>query len=286
MSDLRDSKGRFLNGRDGSSEPIESKIKKMYSLQESWKNRPDYIGDIKDTYPRIYNVWRGIMFTDKGKKQGISDEWKSFRNFYNDVVSTYEGGKLFRRLDTTKPYSKDNFMWVTHDEAKLLISNLIIIEYNNKNLSLKEWAEELNIPFNSIKNRYNRRNKYNFTVEEVLFGRKKKRGSKIVKDAEHNLRSKVSKMISSYKIKDKKNGTSICDIDIDWMIENIINKPCVYCGDTHKIGCDRIDNTKGHTKDNVQPCCYECNVARGNNFSVEEMKIIGKAIKEVKDSRH
>ena len=33
MSDIRDSKGRFLKGRDNSSEPIESRIKKIYSLQ-------------------------------------------------------------------------------------------------------------------------------------------------------------------------------------------------------------------------------------------------------------
>ena len=147
----RDSKGRFLKGRDISKEPIEERIKKSISLHESWKSRPDYIGDIKNKVPRIYNTWRGLMFTDKGKKQGISDSWKSFRNFYNDVIITYEPGKLFRRLDTTKPYSQDNFMWVTKDEAKLLISNLIILEYEGKQLSLKEWAEEVNIPFNAIK---------------------------------------------------------------------------------------------------------------------------------------
>lgn len=71
----------------------------------------------------------------------------------------------------------------------------------------------------------------------------------------------------------------------DWMIDNIIKKPCVHCGDTNRIGCDRIDNNKGHTKDNVVPCCYECNCARNNNFSYNEMLIIGKAIKNVKQLR-
>ena len=64
----RDSKGRFLKGRDISKEPIEERIKKSISLHESWKSRPDYIGDIKNKVPRIYNTWRGLMFTDKGKK--------------------------------------------------------------------------------------------------------------------------------------------------------------------------------------------------------------------------
>ncbi len=58
-----------------------------------------------------------------------------------------------------------------------------------------------------------------------------------------------------------------------------------YCGDTNRIGLDRIDNSKGHTKDNTVPCCYECNCARNNNFSFEEMKILGKTIKQIKESR-
>lgn len=92
-------------------------------------------------------------------------------------------------------------------------------------------------------------------------------------------------MISSYKVKDCKNGTNICDIDIDWMIENILAKECVYCGDNHRIGCDRIDNNKGHTKDNVVPCCIECNTARNNYFSFEEMKLLGQTIRQIKQSR-
>lgn len=100
-----------------------------------------------------------------------------------------------------------------------------------------------------------------------------------------NIRAKASKMISSYKNKDAKNGVSMCDIDIDWMIENILSQKCVYCGDDQRIGCDRIDNSKGHTKDNVVPCCIECNTARNNNFSFDEMKIIGATIRQIKLGR-
>ena len=44
-------------------------------------------------------------------------------------------------------------------------------------------------------------------------------------------------------------------------------------------------DSKGHTKDNVVPCCYDCNCARNDNFSHEEMVILGKTISEIKSKR-
>ena len=73
--------------------------------------------------------------------------------------------------------------------------------------------------------------------------------------------------------------------DKDTVFENILTKPCVYCGDTYRVGCDRIDNSKGHTKDNVVPCCIECNTARNNYFTYEEMKRLGRTIAEIKKER-
>lgn len=37
--------------------------------------------------------------------------------------------------------------------------------------------------------------------------------------------------------------------------------------------------------DNVVPCCIECNTTRNNYFTYQEMKILGKTIKEIKDNR-
>lgn len=141
---------------------------------------------------------------------------KIFLPFFNDVSPTYRKGLVLRRLYKDKPFSKENFIWVTKEEAPLL-------------------------------------------------------------------RNKASKMVSAYRIKDKKKGLE-CDLTIEDMLD-IMNHPCVYCGDTKRIGCDRIDNSKGHTKDNVVPCCVECNKARSDYFSFEEMKKLGGTIREIKSGR-
>ena len=50
-------------------------------------------------------------------------------------------------------------------------------------------------------------------------------------------------------------------VTAEWIVNNIFTKPCAHCGeiDWTKIGCNRLDNSKPHTVDNVEPCCEECN---------------------------
>lgn len=75
---------------------------------------------------------------------------------------------------------------------------------------------------------------------------------------------------------DKFRGFDISNnITSKWIVENIFSgQKCVYCGDqdwTH-LGCDRIDNTKPHTPDNVVCSCGLCNIERGDNYTVEDFK--------------
>lgn len=55
----------------------------------------------------------------------------------------------------------------------------------------------------------------------------------------------------------------------------LIKNNCYYCKSLLPeagIGLDRINNTIGYTINNVIPCCANCNMTRGDRYSIEEMK--------------
>lgn len=92
-------------------------------------------------------------------------------------------------------------------------------------------------------------------------------------------------MVKWYKREDKKKNREF-NLTETWINLNILSKQCTYCGSTENIGCDRIDNTKGHLITNCIPCCALCNITRQDNFSVEEMKKLGVIIKTIIISRN
>lgn len=81
-------------------------------------------------------------------------------------------------------------------------------------------------------------------------------------------------LIGGYSNADKKNGRGNCNLTAKWMVENILTKPCAHCGKEgwDVIGCNRLDNSKPHTKDNVEPCCKECNLKLAAKDASQYMK--------------
>ena len=73
---------------------------------------------------------------------------------------------------------------------------------------------------------------------------------------------KANSILQNYKRNDKMYNRGECTITSQWIVENIFSQPCAHCGETdwNKLGCNRIDNSKPHTIDNVEPCCEECNL--------------------------
>lgn len=249
---------------------------KSEKLSQQWKTRLAYTDGLYGT--KFHNKWRAFRFTVKGKQAGCSTDWLQFSKFKEDMFPSYiEGMNLFRR-DKSQPFSKENcYFSYMEDYSSHQLSTL---EYLGETKTLRDWCNIYELNFNGVRQRYFKGK--NYSPEEVLFG-KKKRPCRECKTWANNRpadRIKASKMIGQYRLRDNKKGFVGFDLDIDWFLDNIAAKDCVYCGSTERIGADRIDNAKGHTKNNIVPCCYRCNSTRGDWFTHEEMKKLGKFIAE------
>ena len=97
-----------------------------------------------------------------------------------------------------------------------------------------------------------------FTEEEVIIARRNDRRKW---RETHPIESRAVYLLSNYKRNDKRHNRGEGDLTSQWIIENIFTKPCVHCGKEgwQIIGCNRLDNSKPHTMDNVEPCCMDCN---------------------------
>jgi hypothetical protein len=74
------------------------------------------------------------------------------------------------------------------------------------------------------------------------------------------------------------------NLDLD-SYASLISGKCHYMGcDMPKSGSglDRMDNSKGYVLGNVVPCCWSCNMIKGNTVSYEEMLAIAKLLKEMR----
>lgn len=81
----------------------------------------------------------------------------------------------------------------------------------------------------------------------------------------NSINGRAHYLLHAYIRADKKYNRGEGDLTRQWMVENILSKSCVYCGETdyHKLGCDRKDNSLPHTQDNCLPCCEKCNKKKG-----------------------
>jgi len=80
---------------------------------------------------------------------------------------------------------------------------------------------------------------------------------------------------------DKRNGRK-GDIDRAF-VERLIEGGCTYCGETSiRMTIDRIDNDKGHMKNNVVPACIRCNYAR-RSMPYEAWLVVAKGMREARD---
>lgn len=252
----------------------------MNNIIETWKERKTLKGEKSSSY----NTHRSICYTHKGKIIGYPANWQLYKDFLLDAPEGFQEGYILLRKDKSLPYSKENCYWAAKGTEN--IHKLSVVEYKGETKTLLEWCKDFNINYGGARMRFFKGK--NYTPEEILFGKTKKlpKGITSIDElaTEQKRKDKISKMLSSYKLKDKKKGLDF-NLTAEYLTDNIIYKACTYCGDIKNIGCDRILNTKGHTVDNVVPCCYSCNATRNNLYTHEEMLILGETIKQIKSKR-
>jgi hypothetical protein len=73
--------------------------------------------ELKENNPYLFNSWRSILYTEKGRKAGVVDEWRKFPTFYKDVHETYKEGLRLCRKDKNKPFGPNNFQIPEYEGA-------------------------------------------------------------------------------------------------------------------------------------------------------------------------
>lgn len=100
-----------------------------------------------------------------------------------------------------------------------------------------------------------------------------KHKDEILAKSNNAYRTKIGRarhLLRMYNKNDETYNRGKGDLTAQWIVDNIFSKSCVHCAenDYTKMGCNRLDNSKPHTMDNVEPCCTKCN----NKLAGEEFK--------------
>lgn len=158
-----------------------------------------------------------------------------------------EYDKEYRAKNKEKIALKKKEYYLAHKEEKRLYD----IEYRKENAETRKKTKAI----------WNKKHKkemssYNKSYYSTLKGLSKRRRN-------------------HYLWEDKYYGFDTGEtVTAEWIEKNILtNNKCYYCGDStpSHLGCDRIDNNKGHSIDNIVCSCPICNWERQiEKLTIEE----------------
>lgn len=123
-------------------------------LKHGMYKRPEYV------------VWERMRSrcnspTDKryrsygGRGISVCPEWDNFARFLADMGERPEGTTL-ERIDNNLGYSKTNCRWATPQEQNNNTSRSLHIVFQGEQLTLRQWAEKLELPYRSLWYRYSK----------------------------------------------------------------------------------------------------------------------------------
>lgn len=227
------------------------------------------------------------------------------RGKYIHIESTYIASKTCSICEETKLRITDNFALKSNQTRKIFqkicISCNEKIKEQNKQRKLFEvrgfgddGSEKACTCCKEIKNTYNNfayscteqrfksicdkclyekqeEKRKNFTEEELQIHLKKGR------DAYYKGIDKT--LLRNYNRFDLERKYTN-DLTLEF-IQDSLNKECVYCS-APSTGLDRKDSNLGHTIENCVPCCRTCNTVKMDNFTYEQMLLLGETIKSFK----
>ena len=106
---------------------------------------------------RCYNKKNNMFYRYGGRGIEVAPEWRnSFENFSVWAIqSGYKEGLSIERVDIDKGYNPENCRWITKKEQYLNRSDSHMITAFGKTQTIKEWADQNGIPYDTIERRIN-----------------------------------------------------------------------------------------------------------------------------------
>lgn len=98
-----------------------------------------------------------------GRGIRVSEHWKLFVNFLEDMGER-PPNRSIDRIDNDKGYFKENCRWATPKQQQRNRSNNHLITYDGKTQTMAAWAEEMVIPYDTLRFRLKR----GWSIEKAL----------------------------------------------------------------------------------------------------------------------
>ena len=135
---------------------------------------------------RLYRIWTNMksrcynvnfpkykVYGGKGIK--VCNEWlNSFISFKKWALTNgYKDSLTLDRINIQGDYAPENCRWATMKQQENNRTNNHLITYKGVTKTMKQWSEELGIPYNCLQMRLNT---YGYSIEEAFTSRKYLRG--------------------------------------------------------------------------------------------------------------